>query len=250
MKLTFLDCSHIEKEVSAKERSITQYVSTNSIDRDNDIVEAKGINLKNFRKNPVVLFNHNRDLPVASSMWQKADDVGLLTKTTFSKTPFADDIYTLHLEKILNAWSIGFMPKKWDFDEDSLVTTFTDIELFEYSSVTLPANPEALDGAKSIIKSVEGLSVIDEVSAKIKLHQEFMQFRNEIDELKAKNDELMNMIKDDSLLSSIEKLENEIDSLNNKMMKLSLKILDKNILTETLDIDIKKVIADIGDVSQ
>ena len=65
--LNFLDCGHVEKEISANERSITQYVSTHSVDRDNDIVLAKGIDLKNYRKNPVVLFNHQRALPIAAS---------------------------------------------------------------------------------------------------------------------------------------------------------------------------------------
>ena len=245
--LNFLDCGHVEKEISANERSITQYVSTHSVDRDNDIVLAKGIDLKNYRKNPVVLFNHQRDLPIAASLWQKPDDVGLLTKTSFSKTPFADDIYTLHLEKILNAWSIGFMPVTWEFDEKKGITTFTKIELFEYSSVSLPANPEALDEAKSIIKSTEGLYLIKQANAKNLLQIELAQFRTEIDELKRANEELALLIdtpRDDALLSSIEKLENDIDRINEEMVALSFKIL-KNTKAETLGINVKELVASL-----
>ena len=244
-KLSFIDCGIIEKEVSAKERSITQYASVNKVDRDNDIVEAKGIDLKNYRKNPIVLFNHDRNLPIGSSMWQKADDKGLLTKTTFSKTPFADDIYTLHLEKVLNAWSIGFMPKLWKFDEKNGITTFTDIELFEYSSVTLPANPGALDEAKSIVKSVEGLHVVAGITNELKVKAEFLQYQKQIDDLLSKMSELEGAMQEDTLLSSIEKLENEIDRLNKEMVRLSFKILNKDIKTETLGIDVKKLVSEM-----
>ena len=40
----------------------------------------------------------------------------------------------------LNGLSIGYKPKTWEYDEDTKVTTLTEVDLWECSVVTFPAN--------------------------------------------------------------------------------------------------------------
>ncbi len=43
----------------------------------------------------------------------------------------------------INGLSIGFMSKQWAYDEETEVRTLTEIELWEVSLVTFPANKKA-----------------------------------------------------------------------------------------------------------
>ena len=143
------------------EDAITAIVSTSSPDRDMEVVLAAGVDLKNYRKNPVVLFGHNSNaFPVGKCSHIKFDrknDV-LVAKTVFAPTEEGQKTFTLMKEKFLNAFSIGFMP---DFDpkhfgppsDDEIKenkawkgvrTVIRKSELWEYSVVPIPANPEAL----------------------------------------------------------------------------------------------------------
>jgi len=48
-----------ETKAVENERSLTVTITTNAVDRSGDIVEPNGVNMKNFKKNPVVLMSHN-----------------------------------------------------------------------------------------------------------------------------------------------------------------------------------------------
>src|SRR3989304_5446049 len=155
MDKSFLTIEHQEKKIDVQERSITHYISKKSVDRIGDIVLPDSIDDKNYKKNPIVLFNHHGDLPIGKSLWRKPDLDGVLAKTQFGTTPTADDVYQLNKEGILNGWSIGFIPRKWEFNEKDKVTTFTDIELLEYSSVSVPMNQDAVSEGLKMVKSAE-----------------------------------------------------------------------------------------------
>ena len=47
------------KAVNEEEREVLHLISTKARDRAGDIVNPKGLDLKNFKKNPVVLVNHD-----------------------------------------------------------------------------------------------------------------------------------------------------------------------------------------------
>jgi len=139
------------KEVDEKERTITAFISTEALDRQGDIMRASGAQLAAYKKNPVVLWAHNYATPpIGRNLWIKKvkDKPGLLAKTQFADTEFADEIFRLYQGKFLNAWSVGFMPlESKEIDEDSSPSRGRDIgkwELLEYSAVPVPANPEAL----------------------------------------------------------------------------------------------------------
>jgi hypothetical protein len=168
--------------VNNEERSVIKYVSTPTLDRYNEIVIQEGIDLANFRKNPVVLYAHNQGdgifgggyptLPIAKDLWIKFDGSGLLAKQKYNQTSLATEIFQMHLDGFYLASSIGFMPleyrARWKYSDEEwaeqvnkLAKDFTlDVnlalqadfiitksELYEHSDVPVPANPEALTNA-------------------------------------------------------------------------------------------------------
>lgn len=131
------------------ERTLAFVASDESKDRDGEVVKADGWELKNYRKNPVVLLNHAmHTLPIGKAK-VKIKDKALLTEITFAsaeENPQADLAFRLAKGGFLNALSVGFMPREW-VDGDGAKTprrTYTKQELYEISVVTVPANPQAL----------------------------------------------------------------------------------------------------------
>ena len=163
------------------ERSSVDYITTKAIDRDGEIVVPNGANLDHYRKNPVVLFGHDyKSLPIGKSLWIKADERGLISKTQYAKHQKADDIYQYRKDGFPMAKSIGFIPlkvveeadfgkldlKALDLTEDDLKgasRVFPEWLMLEYSDVPVPSNPEALQLAisKGIITMEEAKSASD-----------------------------------------------------------------------------------------
>jgi HK97 family phage prohead protease len=143
-------------EVDKKERSVVSYISTIAKDRDGEQLLPGGVTLDNYRKNPVVLYGHDyHSIPIGKNIWITEDEKGLKAKTVFAKSEFADQIYRAYTEDIegtgplLKAWSVGFIPKKWEEPkekdgEDAPRRIYTEWELLEYSAVPIPSCPEAL----------------------------------------------------------------------------------------------------------
>lgn len=148
-----------------EERTITARVSTADVDRDGEIVEPKGIELKDYRSNPVLAWCHKYDHPaVGKALWSQTDKNGLICKFKFAETQFADDLYQLYKGGFMKAFSIGFIPVEYD----QKTKTHQKISLLEVSCVLVPANQNALvmeAYSKGIIKS-DVKSFIDEAMAK------------------------------------------------------------------------------------
>lgn len=127
-------------------------VSTESVDRDGDIIRAAGGKFDNYLKNPVVLWGHDyHDLPIAKTLSLTAvPGVGVKAKFQFPKRglhPDADKIRDLWDSGFLNATSIGFIPLKsvnLNPSEPWGPKEFVEWELLEFSVVNVPANAEAL----------------------------------------------------------------------------------------------------------
>lgn len=218
-----------------KENAIVHYISTPDIDRVRDIINPVGGDFSEFEKTRTVFFNHNYFMPVAKNMWLKANEEGIKAKTVFSKTPFAQELYLMHKEGILNSWSIGFdvirnksglaEDNSVLFDEENKTRIFNKWKLLEYSSAPLPANPNAIDHAKSICKSYEMKKEITKIEAEIEVKsrmEKFDELIEGINSLKAKNNELENFIR-----SEIEKHNNQINDISSKISVENAEIADK-----------------------
>jgi HK97 family phage prohead protease len=136
------------------------WVSTESVDRDGDILLAEGAEVENYSKNPIVLFGHdyrNAGAVVAKTLQiDKLPGQGIKLMFQFLKrglSQSADLVHDLWRERYLNAMSVGFIPKKWEkrTDENGEELQrgylFTLWELLEGSIVTVPANQDALRAA-------------------------------------------------------------------------------------------------------
>jgi hypothetical protein len=91
---------------------------------------------------------------------------------------------------------------------------FNKWKLLEYSSAPLPANPNAIDQAKSICKSYQMKSEITKIEAELELQQRMDKFSELIagvKELRDKNEELESFIQ-----AEIEKQNNLINDITNK----------------------------------
>ncbi len=139
-------------EIKKLEDRIYEFTaSTSTQDRDGEVIDAQGWDLKNFKKNPVIMYAHDyRSLPIgkAPRVWISAD--GKL-KNTVEFPPegtyeFADIVERLVDTGYLKTESVGFIPKKWeDGDgEKAPKRTYTKQELLEISLVPVPSNPDAL----------------------------------------------------------------------------------------------------------
>lgn len=131
-----------------KEGEILGIASTEAVDRDGEIIKQDGWDLENFKKNPVLLVSHNyQEFPVGKATEIQLEDNKLIFKAVFSEaTAKAREAYQLVKEGILNAFSVGFIPREYDVKDQNIITKS---ELLEISIVPVPANPEAMVLAKS-----------------------------------------------------------------------------------------------------
>ncbi len=135
------------KAIDEKENTLTAYISTNTVDRMKEVLDPAGVDVSNFRKNPVVLWAHNYDQPpIGKALWVKRDGQGILSKVKFASTEFAQEIFQLYKEGFLKAFSVGFIPKE-TVDGDGEKTprrTYKKGELLKYRGVPVRANHEAV----------------------------------------------------------------------------------------------------------
>ena len=124
---------------------VSGYASTADRDRDGDIVEAKAWTkssaLENYLQNPIILAFHDHTRPIGKMIDYNVDGKGLHITAEISKA--AGEIYTLVKEGVLKTFSIGFMIKDAVFDKESDVFSIKEVELYETSVVSVPANQSA-----------------------------------------------------------------------------------------------------------
>ncbi len=128
---------------------IEGYSNYNVPDRGFERVEPKGGRFDNYKKNPIILFDHGKDpafgsMPVGRAIEIEARDDGLYTKAYISnsKTEKISAIRDLVEEGILKTFSIGFDPLHDEKDGDG-VRVITDFELIEQSIVPIPMNQDS-----------------------------------------------------------------------------------------------------------
>lgn len=154
-----------QPKVDEENRTITYIASDETVDRMGDIIKVAGWDLKEYKTNPVVLFNHNSHgeaPPIGTAAGTKkgqkpGGDPALLSPVKFAPEGVyaqADVYYALAKEGILSTVSVGFMPIKvhvpqTDEEREELGlgrfgVLFLKQKLFELSLVNIPANPAAV----------------------------------------------------------------------------------------------------------
>jgi HK97 family phage prohead protease len=133
------------KEGEESRKVFNFVISTGDKDRHNSRINPDGLDVSHFLRNPVVLFNHNYDRVIGTALSVEVKGGKVMAKMSFdSDDPFAAEIERKVENQIIRATSIGFIIKKWSFDEDEDTFVIEEAELVEFSIVTVPSNREAL----------------------------------------------------------------------------------------------------------
>ena len=184
---------HIEKAAKLKEGEVEFVVSTSAWDSHGERINVDGINLKDYKLNPVVLWAHDGfNLPIAKTtkIWKEGGK--LMARAQFYlKDEFPAKVYNYIIDGFLNAVSIGGMVDEWGHDG----LTISKMTMKEFSVVPIPANQEALVAAKSFdVEQEKELSLLAKSYAMRSLRS---------------NDELHNQIKVlDSLVATLKEVAN------------------------------------------
>lgn len=130
----------------------TFIITTENPDTDNDVIKADGINISSYLNNPVVLWQHNRDIPPIGKCikLQKVSNINGASgwTGTVQFMPKEIDNYSYKIFEMikngfLNAVSIGFMVKDIENNSHGGFNILESV-LYEFSIVTVPANSECL----------------------------------------------------------------------------------------------------------
>lgn len=131
--------------------------STVDFDRAGDSIAAEAWTkggLKNFEKNPIILFNHDYDRPIGRATGLKVTPQGLELEAKISKSAPAN-VCELVKEGILGAFSVGFRVKDADYLKETDGLLIKDAELFEVSVVSVPCNQAATFSLAKSFNSIE-----------------------------------------------------------------------------------------------
>lgn len=114
-----------------------------------DVIQkgAFGQSIKTHREAksmPALLWQHDASQPIGIWTEMSEDDNGLKLKGKLAMdTVKGKEAHALLKMGAINGLSIGFMTKQSKFDEKTEIRTLTEVELWEVSLVTFPANTKA-----------------------------------------------------------------------------------------------------------
>lgn len=147
-----------------KERADVSVITDSSVDKTNEVVDAKGVKFDLFNKSPVVTLGHNYKIPpVGKSLWQKQVQNSWKAKTAYASRPdshpkeaewIPDTIFHLVKEGMMPGKSIGFLPLKGHVPSTQEINevhkgnrvdfVFDEVQVFEYAVCTVQCNNNAL----------------------------------------------------------------------------------------------------------
>jgi HK97 family phage prohead protease/HK97 family phage major capsid protein len=159
-KTLYLNSSFETKSVKkgSKALKIAGYANTITKDRAGDVVTAqawaKGVD--NYRRNPVLLYQHKHDAPIGRVEKITVDKKGIFVEANVSEAAErSHGIQTLIKDGALKSFSVGFRVKdgKYNREDDSMM--ITDVELMEISVVSVPCNQDSLFSIKKSFETDE-----------------------------------------------------------------------------------------------
>jgi HK97 family phage major capsid protein/HK97 family phage prohead protease len=155
----------VHKTLARAGEGLEFVLSDDTVDSYGDIIDPKGWDLKNFKRNPIALFGHSSGNPIGTWKDVRVEGGKLIGKLVFAAKGTSariDELISLVEQGILRAVSVGFMPIKaepLDPERPYGPQKFIKQELREVSLVSVPANPAALAVAKSLNVSSETMSL-------------------------------------------------------------------------------------------
>ena len=137
------------------------------IDRAGETVVPSGMDLKWFKKNPVILHNHDRNKVIGKALSVTRKDDGIYLKAEVHKGACDEEVFYAIQNGLLRTFSIGFACKAGEYKEinNRNVYFITKSELREVSVVTIPCSTESMFELKSLAGE-EGFYAEDETTDK------------------------------------------------------------------------------------
>ena len=135
---------------------IEGYANTTSKDRVGDVIIQEAWTnggLDNYMKNPIILAFHDHTKPIGKTTEVSVEAKGLKISAEIFKS--AGDIFDSIKNGILQTFSVGFRVKDADYDTDTDIFVIKDLELFEISVVSVPANQDSIFSIKKNFESKE-----------------------------------------------------------------------------------------------
>lgn len=149
MKTKHFDVGFEIKAVNA-DGTVEGYGSVFGVRDNYDDVIAKGAFIQSLKDHkaagtmPAMLWQHDADKPIGVWTEMVEDEKGLRIKGQLAmETVKGKEAHALLKMGAINGLSIGFMSKQWAYDRETEVRTLTEIDLWEVSLVTFPANGKA-----------------------------------------------------------------------------------------------------------
>jgi phage head maturation protease len=139
----------------------TAVITTDSLDRDNEVVMPDGMNAVDYEKNPLLLWNHDQGQPIGKCIGLTRKSNAIIGEFEFAKRPegfqgefFPEFVAALVGQGIVKGTSIQYIPEpngaRRANDADTkrygaqLKTVYSRWKLLEVSVAPLQANPDAL----------------------------------------------------------------------------------------------------------
>ncbi len=149
-------------------RQFRGVASTGVVDRMQDIVVPEGGDVTQFRRNPILLYQHDSAQPIGTvpsialrgGQWEflaQFADEGVSEK--------ADEACRLVKTGVLSALSIGFLPERIERIPDSYGVRYTKWSLLELSVVSVPACPDALITQRSLSRGTPDAELLQRARA-------------------------------------------------------------------------------------
>lgn len=173
-KKILVELNHKAISIDSEKKTATFVMSTESIDRHGDIVDQASWNLKYFKESPMFFFQHRSDeFPLGKwiniGFENDPNNPGkqMLVGTAEFRVEFEDASRAFrHVEEgDISAVSVGFIPRRVEYNEEFDAFILFDCELLECSLVGVGSNRQALikttDKAEALEKTIEAKEAID-----------------------------------------------------------------------------------------
>lgn len=205
--------------------------SDERVDRDGDKVMLSGWDLKDYRKNPVVMFGHDlKSAPVARAkrVWIDKVSKQLMFDVEFPEADISsvgDSLYKLYKSGFMKATSVGFIPnyEKVTYPEKRMKDGTTRIidgqKLHELSLVSVGSNQRALLTSKSMKQAIEE-NIIDQLEL-----DELLLWVKSISTTKTPSD-------DAGAHQIVSEGSDKVIELESKVAELELLLIDKELYEE------------------
>lgn len=136
------------KQNDSDDRTLDFVISTSEVDRDGDVIDPKGLDFSNYKKNPVVLAFHDSSKPIGKTTKLRVGSDKVTASVKFMGPELseeADRIFRMSREGFISGASIGFIPKDFELSEDRPGgLDFKSAEILEWSVVSIPSNSSSL----------------------------------------------------------------------------------------------------------